>query len=133
MYLTYQEYTNLGYSEVTELEFPRYEAKARSFLRYYTANKSDKGFEGVYTSEIKECMAELVGIFKAHDDAFKSFEKGLEMSRQGIASESVTDHSVSFREVSEEKTSELDKVCSKRAIGVIRQYLMWTGLLYRGI
>lgn len=44
MYVTYEEYKSLGYSAVSEDEFPRYEMQAEGIVRKHTLNRiTDEG------------------------------------------------------------------------------------------
>ena len=133
MYLTYQEYQDYGFTDVIEFEFDRYSKEAQQFLRYYTQKRTDIAIVGDYSDDIKQLMCLLVEVFKSRRTALNALEQGLDLSRKGIASESVTDHSVSFSQKSESSKQETDDQFKKEAIALIREHLLWTGLLYRGL
>lgn len=132
MYLTHEEYKELGFSKVSESEFSKLEIEARSLIRYRTMNRSDHNLD-THKQEISECMCLLVDNLKERDKALNELEQGISISRKGIASESVTDHSFSFSKVSEQEVDNTKTSFDKENINIIRRCLMWTGLLYRGI
>lgn len=130
MYLTSQEFVELGYSSLND--FNVLERKARRFLDYYTTNRVKNALND-YEEEIKECMAELIVNENKRELALNDLEQGLTVSRKGIKSESVTDHSVTFEGMDENAHTELDSTFDKRNAQIARRYLAWTGLLYRGL
>ena len=130
MYLTSQEFNELGYEAVNRFEV--LERKARRFLDYYTANRVEDALND-YEEEIKECMAELVINENKREQALKELEQGLSVSRKGIKSESVTDHSVTFESKDDSSVIELEKSFDATNARIARRHLAWTGLLYRGL
>lgn len=130
MYLTSQEFNELGYEAVNRFEV--LERKARRFLDYYTANRVADALND-YEEEIKECMAELVVNENKRELALKELEQGLSVSRKGIKSESVTDHSVTFETKEDNSVIELEKSFDTANVRIARRHLAWTGLLYRGL
>lgn len=133
MYLTFQEYTNLGFNKVLEEEFVPLENEAERLIRYRTMNRSEEGINSGFSREIKDCMCLLVDNFKEREKALSDLEQGLTTARKGISSESVTDHSVSFNKLDSKDVEETNRFYQNKSIMIVRECLMWTGLLYRGI
>ena len=111
--MNYTDYTSLGYSFVSENDFPKYEREARTFLDYYTQGRCDD----------EHCLCDLIDVYKQRDDEITKFDKR-------VKSESVLDHSVTFQEVNHES---LSKEYTKRAVAIIRRHCWHTGALYRGL
>lgn len=130
MYLTSQEFNDLGYEVLDNFEI--LERRARRFLDYYTANRIESALSD-YEEEIKECMATIIENEYKRDLALKELEQGLSVSRKGIKSESVTDHSVTFESKTETATEDLEKYFDTANVRIARRHLQWTGLLYRGL
>ncbi len=133
MYLTFQEYTSLGFNKVLEEEFVPLMNEAERLIRYRTMNRSEEGINSGFSREIKDCMCLLIDNFKERNKALNELEQGLEIARKGVSSESVTDHSVSYSKLDIKDTDETNKSFQKKSIRIIQECLMWTGLLYRGI
>lgn len=131
--IDYDYYKNTYNGSLSKEDFPRYELEAVSFLMYYTTNRIEGSLNGQHRGQVMLTTCKVIDLYYERDKALKDIEQGLSTSRKGIASESVTDHTVSFKQVSEDAITKLDESFNKRIISTARQGLLWTGLLYRGI
>lgn len=118
---------------VDEVSFPRFELQASQFIRYYTQHRVMSAIDGRFSDDIKITVCKVIELYYELDKAKNDLKKGYEISRKGIASETVPDHSISFKQISEDELLKLESTYEKRIISAIRQGLMWTGLLYRGL
>lgn len=113
--MTYQEYLEMGAGEIPELAWNRYSFQAFTFLnrRCFGRLKRD-----AMPEEAKGCLADLADMQYRQDTLCKS--------SNGIASESVDGHSVTF-----EKSAAPADLDRQRA-GIVHDWLDGTGLLYAG-
>lgn len=110
--MNYTDYTSLGFDLVSEGEFEKYHREAKLFLNYYTQGRCEKDI----------LICELMDIYKARD---------VDVEKHGrVASESVLDHSVSYKDTTPET---LSKEYTKKVVSVIRQHCWQDGGVYRGI
>lgn len=117
---------------IKEEDFDRFSRKAERFVAYATVNKIHMAEVGNMEA-IKECICELA-------ECYASFEK---MEKQAIGegekiitSESVGTWSASY-DTSAQRTS-IDIATDitqrdKKLYSIVKQYLVHTGLLYRGV
>lgn len=113
MYLTYDEYISLGYSEVSEQEFKRFEIMARKQVDKYTFNRVTA--ENI-TDDNKQGMCEIIDIFK----------KDIETQDGELVSFSNNGYSESYSGASQEQTA------SDKNMNIIYSYFTQEQL-YRGI
>lgn len=126
-----QEYKG---SIVPSDQFDYYSLKAENYVDYITLGKASKFFER-FEEKIKNCVCAVAELqFKYDKDlqSIKDYESKLIQS--GVKSEQVKSHSISFM-TAKDFTSESDLKTSfdKKLRDTIYQYLLVTGLLYRGV
>lgn len=112
VYADYSFYTSMFHGNtIDEADFPRLAQRASRFLDYYTMNRAKD-----YTEDnaVKYACCALA-------ETYLMTEKT--GAKSGIASESVGSYSVSYR---------ADNAAKSELANVARQYLAFTGLLYRG-
>lgn len=131
VYADYSFYKNsfLG-SAISEADFPRLALRASQFLDYYTLGKSrnNPGLEN-----LKMACCALAEKYQIVEKAQKLAEESL-TDGGNLKSESVGSYSVSYQTASE-KAQGANKAVIDAQNGVVataRQYLVGTGLLYRG-
>lgn len=126
MYADYEFYTETylkyGTPRLTEEEFNYLEQQAGVAIRKYTIGRSDS-----YTAGDEVKMAACAAAEKMHDinQAHESMGVGV-----GITSEHVGEYSVSY---SGNTVKELSETTAKEVKRVIYDWLLPTGLLYRGL
>lgn len=98
-------------SAISEPDFPQLALRASQFLDYYTQNRAKD-----YTKDdsVKNACCAVAEAFQASEQL---------KAKSGIASESVGSYSVSYTK---------DNTAKSELADVARQYLAFTGLLYRG-
>lgn len=134
MEINYQYYTDTyGGSDVTASEWLYYSNQAINKVNYQTFNKASRDFEQ-YTREISNAICRVSEHLKAHDTKVKAMrESDLEAINRGVKSETVKSHSKTY-EVSAADTEELLEDTNNKLIArIVREYLLPTGLLYRGL
>ena len=121
VYADYEFYRNTYQGEMDEKDFQRYVVSATSYIRYLTMGKAD-AFSG---NELKYAVCEAADIYLS---AVCS-----EKADQGIKKSETTDgYSVSY--VVEGKDGETkEMLANRKAYGVIRRWLLPTGLLNRKV
>lgn len=125
VYADYTFYKNsfLG-SAIGEADFPRLALRASQFLDYYTLGKSrnNPGLEN-----LKMACCAVAEKYQVVEKAQKAASESMEGD---LKSESVGSYSVSYQTASE-KTKAVDDA-QNGVVATARQYLVGTGLLYRG-
>lgn len=137
MYLTYDEYKDMGGSTLEETAFENIEFEARSVIDWWTFNRLQN--EEEYPDALKRCMFKLVSLINDKQKAMimniQSDDEN-EKIQVGISSESNDGVSTSYNVLS---AKEVVDTAQKEIESTIRIYL--TGvrnslghkLLYRGI
>ena len=128
MYADYTYYTTEFYGDlITAEKFPKYSTMASDFIDYMTMGKAANNAD---LPAVKKCCCALAEQYQTIDAvkkavAAKTTEDGI------IASETVGSHSRSFRS----GTDGAQAIKDAQAVlaDLVRQYLMPTGLLYRGV
>lgn len=136
MYLTYDEYRDMGGSTLEETAFENIEFEARSVIDWWTFNRLQK--EEKYPEVVKRCMFKLVSLINDKQNAMITDTQSEDetVKTAGIASESNDGVSTSYNVLS---AKDVIDTAQKEIESVIRMYL--TGvrnslghkLLYRGI
>ena len=127
MYADYMYYTVEFYGDVIpEEKFPKYASAASDFIDYMTMGRAVNNAD---LPEVKKCCCALAEQYLSIDAVRKA--AAAKVTDEGIiASESVGSHSRSFRNgVDGEQTIQAAEAA---LAGIVRRYLMPTGLLYRG-
>lgn len=112
MYADYDFYVGQYFgTAITENDFPRLSLRASQFLDYYTMNRAKD-----YTQDdaVKYACCAVA-------EAYLAVEQS--QAKRGISSESVGSYSVSYRD---------DQTANSALANAAKQYLAFTGLLYRG-
>lgn len=81
-YLTFAEYTALGYNVVTNATFPRYERKARMRIDDETQSRLVDNAE--QSENVKYCVAELIELY-AWNDAITAGKVVTGVSNDGVS------------------------------------------------
>lgn len=131
VYADYTFYSNsfLG-SDISEADFPRLALRASQFLDYYTLGRARKNPDLENLKMACCAIAEKYQIVeRAQKIATESLENGGDMK-----SESVGSYSVSYQTASEKAQGANQTVINAQSevVATARQYLVGTGLLYRG-
>lgn len=133
MYLTYEEYLNMG-GTLDEAAFDNYLIDAEMLIDWYTFNRLEN--ETVIPEKVKKCVYKLISLA---DMKSKAFVLGREVNGEGnasVASQSNDGVSISYNTISASQAFELLKSESEN---IIKQYLngvvnsLGRKLLYRGI
>lgn len=135
MYLTYDEYINMGGAEIEEAAFQQIEFEARSIIDWWTFNRLQK--EETYSEAVKRCIFRLIQLINDKQKAMIVDSQSSDGSiKAGIASESNDGVSTSYNTLSAKDAVD---TLQKETESTIRMYL--TGvknslgylLLYRGV
>ena len=133
MYLTYEEYLNMG-GTLDEAAFDNYLLDAEMLIDWYTFNRLEH--ETVIPEKVKKCVYKLISL---EDMKSKAFVLGREVNGEGnasVASQSNDGVSISYNTISASQAFDLLKSESEN---IIKQYLngvvnsLGRKLLYRGI
>lgn len=133
MYLTYEEYLNMG-GTLDEAAFDNYLIDAEMLIDWYTFNRLEN--ETVIPEKVKKCGYKLISLA---DMKSKAFVLGREVNGEGnasVASQSNDGVSISYNTISASQAFDLLKSESEN---IIKQYLngvvnsLGRKLLYRGI
>lgn len=133
MYLTYEEYLNMG-GTLDEAAFDDYLIDAEMLIDWYTFNRLEN--ETVIPEKVKKCVYKLISLA---DMKSKAFVLGREVNGEGnasVASQSNDGVSISYNTISASQAFDLLKSESEN---IIKQYLngvvnsLGRKLLYRGI
>ena len=133
MYLTYEEYLNMG-GTLDEAAFDNYLLDAEMLIDWYTFNRLEH--ETVIPEKVKKCVYKLISL---EDMKSKAFVLGREVNGEGnasVASQSNDGVSISYNTISASQALDLIK---SDAENIIKQYLngvvksLGRKLLYRGI
>lgn len=133
MYLTYEEYLNIG-GTLDEAAFDNYLIDAEMLIDWYTFNRLEN--ETVIPEKVKKCVYKLISLA---DMKSKAFVLGREVNGEGnasVASQSNDGVSISYNTISASQAFDLLKSESEN---IIKQYLngvvnsLGRKLLYRGI
>lgn len=121
MYADYTYYTDTFYGNIVEeTDFPRYATKASDFIDYITYGKAADKAD---LDAVKKCCCALAEQYVAIESA-----RARVASEGGeIQSETVGSHSRTFR-----SGTEIAQAARAELGNIARQYLLPTGLLYRG-
>ena len=114
-YLTYQEYLDLGGSQIEELPFNLLEFEARRQIDIYTFNRIKKMKE--IPQEVKICEYNLINSLSTFANATDSMASG-----GNVKSENTDGYSISY--ISASEISEVVKSKQKEIEDIIRTYLL---------
>lgn len=131
VYADYTFYANsfLG-SAISEADFPRLALRASQFLDYYTMGKAKNYPE---LENLKMACCAIAEKYQIVEKAQKIASESLE-DTGNLKSESVGSYSVSYQTASEKAQGANQTVIDAQSgvVATARQYLVGTGLLYRG-
>lgn len=120
-YADYTFYVDTYHGSMNETDFSRHILSATQYIRYVTAGKSD-AYAG---DELKYASCEAADMYYAASQA----DSG---DRGRIKSENNDGYSVSY--ASEGKEGETDEeLISRKIYGIVRRWLLPTGLMYRKV
>lgn len=135
MYLTYDEYINMGGTELEETTFQQLEFEARTIIDWWTFNRLRN--ETSYPEAVKYCMLKIIQLIKARQDVMVTNPKDTDGNVvAGLSSESNDGVSASYNILSADS---MIKTSNREIANCVRMYL--TGiknslgqlLLYRGV
>lgn len=135
MYLTYDEYIDMGGAEIEETAFKQIEFEARSVVDWWTFNRLQK--EETYPEAVKRCIFRLIQLINDRQKAMVVDSQSSDGAvKAGIASESNDGVSTSYNTLSAKDATD---TLQKEIEATIKMYL--TGvknslgylLLYRGV
>lgn len=135
MYVTYEFYNEeFGGATVSSSEFKQYEKRARVLLDGYTLKPSRTAqvLETALGDHVRIVMCELIDNLKQEEEALLQSITGDLAFYGGIGSETVKDHTVSFKTGNTSASSGVEKDFADKRKRIINK-LAITGLLYRGI
>lgn len=134
MEINYQYYTDTyGGTDVTASEWLYYSNQAINKINYLTFNKASQEF-GQYTNEISNAICAVSERLKSHDTKVKAMQKSdLDTLNRGVKSETVKSHSKTYETSAADAESKLTNESNQQIAKVVREYLLPTGLLYRGL
>ena len=137
MYLTYDEYVQMGGTEIAETAFENLEFEARTQVDYYTYNRLVN--EEEFPEAVKRCMFKLIELLRAKEEIFQSSlptTDGTTAQVTGIDSQSNDGVSISYNVMS---ASEIIRQSKNGITTIISRYLgnvrnsLGQKVLYRGI
>lgn len=134
MYLTYDEYTQLGGSTLEETAFEQLEFEASAIIDWWTFNRLRKQTE--YPEAVKRCMFKLISLLQDKQRATAVDPTSENAIKPSIASESNDGVSTSYNTLS---AKEAVDTIQKEVDQTIQTYLMGVrnslghNLLYRGV
>ena len=136
MYLTYDEYINIGGTQLEETAFQQLEFEARSILDWWTFNRLQK--EDEYPEAVKRCMFRCIQLIYDRQLAMTVDNQATnsESKKAGIASESNDGVSTQYNVLSAKEAAD---TLQKELENTIRMYLngvknsLGHKLLYRGV
>lgn len=134
MYLTYTEYQEYGGTLVSPEQFDSLELKARLVLDNFTL-KPSLTLDLLKTRNapnIKMTMLELIDNLHREQESLLQASQADVSYYGGIVSESVKDHSVSFKTDGSSQIKVSQDYHNLRH-SIMKQYLLFTGLLARGL
>lgn len=134
MYLTYDEYTQLGGSTLEETAFEQLEFEASAIIDWWTFNRLRKQTE--YPEAVKRCMFKLISLLQDKQRATAVDPTSENAIKPSIASESNDGVATSYNTLS---AKEAVDTIQKEVDQTIQTYLMGVrnslghNLLYRGV
>lgn len=136
MYLTYNEYINMGGTEMEEATFQQLEFEARTIIDWWTFNRLQN--EAQYPEAVKRCVMKLLSLLQVKQMAMvvdgQSDAEGV--TKAGIASESNDGVSASYNTLSAKEA--MDTMKGELEV-TVRMYLssvknsLGRKVLYRGL
>lgn len=117
---------------IKEEDFDRFSRKAERFVAYATVNKAILT-SGEILNSVKDCICELAECYASFD---KIEKQALGEGEKVITSESVGTWSVSYDTSAQRTNTDIATDVTqrdKKLYSIVKQYLVHTGLLYRGV
>lgn len=134
MYLTYEEYQNMG-GALDETTFLNYEFEARTKIDWYTFNRLQN--EKNFPEAVKRCVYKLISLLQAKDQASVVDGQSADGSvTAGVSSQSNDGVSISYNTLS---AKDMVDTAEKEMKEVIQRYLqgvtnsLGQKVLYRGV
>lgn len=135
MYLTYDDYVNMGGANIEETAFQQMEFEARSIIDWWTFNRLQQ--ESQYPEAVQRCMFKLIQLLDTKQKALVVDAQSTDgVVKAGIASESNDGVSTSYNTLSAREAIDTMK---NEIESTIRMYLgsvrnsLGQKVLYRGI
>lgn len=128
-YLTYEEYTRLGGTGLTQMPFNLLEFEARRKIDLKTFNRLKEVDSKDIPQEVKLCEYKMI-------ESLENYAKTMENIGSGVASENTDGYSVSYltsnqvSEIVKSKETELDDIIRTYLLNVILndEHLMYVGV-----
>ena len=132
MYVDYEYYTKVfGGTKIPEGDFTYCIGQADDYIDYVTLTRVHEFKGGVFDNKIKRAYCSLAEIY--YDEKQEQESVGAQAGKQGIKSETVGSHTVSFKDGGSKAELENKSNYDALRYRVARQHLLPTGLLYRGL
>lgn len=135
MYLTYEEYIEMGGEALEEIAFDTLEFEARSTIDWWTFNRLKN--EESYPEEVKRCMFSLIKMIKDKQDAMVTETQTADGTKStGIVHESNDGVSTSYNVIAARSAVELIKLDMRTTVKMYLQDVknsLGQKVLYRGI
>lgn len=135
MYLTYDEYINMGGADMEETTFQQIEFEARTVIDWWTFNRLKS--EISYPEAVKRCMLKIIQLIKGKQDIMVTSPKDKDGNIiAGLTSESNDGVSASYNILSADS---MIRNSDKEIANLIKMYLtgvknsLGQRLLYRGV
>lgn len=126
--------TDYGGTKVLSSEFTKYLKKAMNYLEYITFNKDLSSLDLKVEEKVKFVLCEVIDILKDHDLRLNALNSSqLSVLSEGVKSESIKSHSVTFQDVKGSEQSDLLKGVEESIYSTLRLSLIPTGLLSRSL
>lgn len=134
MYAEYVYYTGTYYgTQIAEADWNRLASRASDFIDYYTLGKAAAWTEANPNNDaVKKCCCALAERCQLIEQVQRNALISAESGDGELQSESVGAYSRTYRDATETAAS-ADEFAKATLSGVAQQYLLPTGLLYRGI
>jgi hypothetical protein len=133
MYLTYEEYQNMG-GTLDETTFNDLEFEAEALVNWYTFNRLKN--DTTFPEELKRLMKYLINLAYSESGVLNASGSGENTSGKAIASQSNDGVSISYNVLSAKDLMDSVKLKSEQAIKMYLQNVMNEAgkkLLYRGV
>ena len=133
--LTYDYYVfEYGGIKVSSQDFPRYSKRATNYLEYITFNKDLTQLSDKIEEKVNFALSEVMDVIKDYDERLQALNISQKsILSDGVKTESIKSHSVTFQDVKGSEQSELLKGAEEKIFSILRTALLPTGLLSRAL
>lgn len=134
MYAEYTFYTGTYYgTQIAEADWNRLATRASDFIDYYTLGKAAAWSEANPDNDaVRKCCCALAERYQLIEQARSNALSAAQSDSGELQSESVGSYSRTYRDAASSAAA-ADELAKTALTSVAQQYLLHTGLLYRGI